>query len=120
MKQRIEDGYKTFFEPAEAMSTMVRAAVQIEPDPVQANAWYRHTRIAQLGGPTGPITRLTAACAQRTSPAPRCRRLALAQRDVFHPGNANASTRKSTSRRVLIGRCLRVGYTAWMPSVIAR
>jgi hypothetical protein len=33
MKQRIEDGYKTFFEPAEAMSTVWRAAVQIEPDP---------------------------------------------------------------------------------------
>jgi hypothetical protein len=33
MKQRIEDGYNAFFEPAEAMSTVWRAAVQIEPDP---------------------------------------------------------------------------------------
>jgi hypothetical protein len=56
----------------------------------------------------------------RRYPTSRRRAVATAQRGVFQTGTANASTKKSTSRRVLIGRCLREGYTAWMPSVIAR
>jgi hypothetical protein len=36
-----------------------------------------------------------------------------------HGGVENDAMRKSTMRRVLIGRCLRDGYTAWMPMVSA-
>jgi hypothetical protein len=47
-----EDGYSTSFEPAAAMLTVLRAAVQIEPDPVETGSWYRSTCIAELGGLT--------------------------------------------------------------------
>lgn len=47
-----KDGCSTLFEPAPAMLTVLRAAVQVEPDPVEAGFWYRRTCIAELGGLT--------------------------------------------------------------------
>lgn len=47
-----EDGYSTLFEPASAMLTVLRIAVQVEPDPVQTGFWYQRTRIVELGGLT--------------------------------------------------------------------
>jgi hypothetical protein len=43
-----EDGYSTFSEPDSAMLTVLRVAVQVEPDPVETGLWYQRTRIVEL------------------------------------------------------------------------
>ncbi len=44
-----EDGHGRFLEAVPAVLRVWRAALQIEPDPIEAASWYHRTRIAELG-----------------------------------------------------------------------
>lgn len=44
-----EDGYSAFFGVVPTMPVVLRMAMEVEADPVEAASWYRDTRIAELG-----------------------------------------------------------------------
>jgi len=45
-----EDGDSTLFGSTAATLAVLRAASRIEPDPIEAGAWYRYVGIAEFGG----------------------------------------------------------------------
>lgn len=59
-------------------------------------------------------------CAELPPALLRQRPFESQQTELFQTGSRSTSTRKSTSRRTFNGSCLRVGYTAKMPSSRAR
>lgn len=44
-----EHDYSTLFGRIPVALAVLRVALEVEPDPVRVFAWYRHTRIAELG-----------------------------------------------------------------------
>lgn len=47
-----ESGYRVFLACMPAMLAVLRTAVRIEPDPIEAGHWYRSIPIAELDGLT--------------------------------------------------------------------